>query len=62
MMIIIIRIKNAITKLPLKFEELEYQERALVLKERELDLREREAKVCIIELSNLEKERELKLD
>jgi hypothetical protein len=43
-----------------KFDELEYQERALALKERELNLREREAKVRVIELSNIEKERELK--
>jgi hypothetical protein len=47
--------------LPLKLDELEYQERTLALKERELELREREVKVRIMELANIEKERELKL-
>ncbi|GET61646.1 hypothetical protein RhiirA5_495099 [Rhizophagus irregularis] len=41
--------------------ELEYRERELALKECEILLREREAKVRVMELSNLEKERELKL-
>jgi hypothetical protein len=39
--------------------ELEYRERDLALKEREIALREREVKVRIMELTNLEKEREL---
>jgi len=46
----------------INFNELEYQEKKLALKEREISLREREAKVHMIELSNLEKERELKLN
>ncbi|RGB32503.1 hypothetical protein C1646_762831 [Rhizophagus diaphanus] len=40
--------------LNLKFNELEYRERKLALKEREILLRERKAKVCVMELSNLE--------
>ncbi|CAB4387119.1 unnamed protein product [Rhizophagus irregularis] len=52
--------ENNVTKSLSKSDELEYQERTLALKERELDfLREREAKVRIMELSNIEKEREL---
>ena len=46
----------------MNFDELEYRERTLALKEREIDLREREAKVRVMELSNIEKERELKLN
>ncbi|GET65157.1 kinase-like domain-containing protein [Rhizophagus irregularis DAOM 181602=DAOM 197198] len=48
-------------KFNLNFNELEYQERELALKEREILLRECEAKVHVMELSNLEKEQELKL-
>jgi hypothetical protein len=48
-------------ELALRFDELEYKKQALALKEREIDLREREAKVHLMELSNFEKERELKL-
>ena len=47
-------------KIP-KLDDLEYRERDLALKERELALREREAKIRVIELSNLERERQLKL-
>ncbi|PKY41031.1 hypothetical protein RhiirA4_497733 [Rhizophagus irregularis] len=54
--------ENNVTKSLSKSDELEYQERALALKERELDLREREAKVRIMELTNIEKERELNLN
>ncbi|PKY41033.1 hypothetical protein RhiirA4_416330 [Rhizophagus irregularis] len=54
--------ENNITKSLSKSDELEYQERTLALKERELDLKEREAKVRIMELSNIEKERELNLN
>jgi hypothetical protein len=42
-------------------DELEYREKDLALKERELALREREAKIRIMELSNLEKERQLNI-
>ena len=48
-------------KLTQKLDDLEYRERDLALKERELALREREAKIRVMELSNLEKERQLKL-
>ena len=41
-------------------KDLALKERDLVLKEQELDLREREAKIRTMELTNLEKERELK--
>uniref|UniRef100_U9U0D8 Uncharacterized protein n=1 Tax=Rhizophagus irregularis (strain DAOM 181602 / DAOM 197198 / MUCL 43194) TaxID=747089 RepID=U9U0D8_RHIID len=41
--------------LNLNSNELEYQERELALKERQILLREREAKVHVMELSNLEK-------
>ncbi|CAB4480664.1 unnamed protein product [Rhizophagus irregularis] len=51
--------ENNVTKSLSKSDELEYQERALALKD---DLREREAKVHIIELTNIEKERELNLN
>ena len=47
--------------LNLNFNELEYWERELALKKREILLRECEAKVHVMELSNLKKERELKL-
>ncbi len=42
-------------------DEFEYQERSLALKERELALREREAKIHALELSNIERERQLSL-
>ncbi|RIA82619.1 hypothetical protein C1645_835069 [Glomus cerebriforme] len=45
-----------------KLDELEYQEQVLALKEREIFLREREANVRVMELTNLEKERNFKLD
>lgn len=44
-----------------RFDKIEYKEWVLALKEHEIDLREQEAKVYLMELSNLEKERELKL-
>ncbi|CAI2178429.1 2587_t:CDS:2 [Funneliformis geosporum] len=48
-------------KLILRFNKLKYWEKDLVLKEHELVLRESEAKIHIVELTNLEKEHQLKL-
>jgi len=46
-------------KLVARLDELEYREKDLALKERELALRE--AKIRVMELSNIEKERQLTL-
>ncbi|CAI2196602.1 2307_t:CDS:1, partial [Funneliformis geosporum] len=48
-------------KLISRFNELEYWEKDLALKEHELILRKHKAKIRVIELTNLEKERQLKL-